>query len=255
MDLGLIHKNVFVTASTSGIGLSIAKAFMDEGAIVTINGRDQDKLNRCCRLLALTYRKQDVRGFCGDMTIKAMESINYVVGSSALGSTRNLDILVANLGSGKTQSDPLSLPEWMRMFDTNLLSAVALMESYVPRMAEGGSIVLISSIAGLERVGAHPAYAVAKAGISTLVKNIAPYMAKKGLRINAVAPGNIEFSGGRWDEIKTSEPARHAATVDKTPLKRMGTPEEIANSVLFLSSNKSSYTTGETLVVDGGFTS
>ena len=118
----------------------------------------------------------------------------------------------------------------------------------------GGSIVFISSIAGLEEIGAPLPYAAAKAALTASVKGLADDLAPLKIRINAVAPGNILFSGGRWEEMIKADLALEQQVLSQVPLRRFGTPKEIAATVVFLASEKSSFTTGACLVVDGGQT-
>lgn len=252
MDLGLKGKNVFITASSEGIGYATAEAFLAEGAIVCINGRNEEKLERAVHTLGSAYGIKKVYGISGDMAnsndiTRACEVVKQ--------HTTYLDVLIGNLGTGKPlSSDKLSFDEWNYMLQMNLLSAVLLMQHIQDLFAQsGGSIVLLSSLAAFERIGAPPAYAAAKSGILSLVKYMAPLLWEKEIRINGVAPGNIYYPGGRWNELARKDSVGTKEYIERNvPLKRFGKPEEIAAAVTFLASERSSFTTGVTLQIDGG---
>lgn len=254
MDLQLKNKVIFVTASGQGIGKAIADAFLAEGARVLINDCDEKKLNETYK----KFRRQfgaSVDLFCGDVLerasiAKAKEQI--------LKKWKQVDIIIPNLGSGKPQDvNKLDVSEWQRFFHLNVQSVLEMLNEFLPVMKKQkqGSIVLISSIVGIEATVAPFGYAAAKASLLTLVKNLSRELADFRIRINAVAPGNIYFKNGRWEEIIKTNPAvmKHYIAKD-VPMKRLGTPEEIARAVVFLSSPASSFTTGACLVVDGGET-
>lgn len=254
MDLGFIGKAAFITASSDGIGKAVAETLLAEGAAVAINGRSQEKLMMTQQALLGQFSGAQVGAFQGDMSdqetiTKACEWLKERFGQ--------LDIIVANLGSGKPlTSDSLDLNEWQRLLQVNLYSAVWLLREL--RRLEliryrGGSIVLMASLAAFDRIGAPPAYAAAKAGIVSLVKYMAPILAKDGIRINGVSPGNVYYDGGRWQELCEQNPEGTRSYIEaEVPLKRFATPEEIAASVAFLCSERSSFTTGSVLQVDGG---
>ena len=118
---------------------------------------------------------------------------------------------------------------------------------------ENANIVLLSSLAGYEKIGAPTAYAAAKNSIRTLVKYLADEHALYGIRVNGVAPGNVFYSGGRWEELWNQDKEGIETYIDgSVPMKRFGTPEEIANTVVFLASDRASFITGEVIKVDGG---
>lgn len=251
MDLLLDKKRVLISGSTSGIGLGIAEAFLKEGALVCITGRNGDKLSYEARRLQEQYGKNNILPFCGDLTnceriSELSEQITKEWGE--------LDILIPNLGNGKPlDSDYFSIVEWKRMIDINLLSGVELVGAFSPLLkGEDSVITFISSIVAYEVLGTSIAYAAAKESVlifsKFLSKKLAPH-----IRANVVVPGNVLFTGGRWEELMNKDPLGVEKMInDMVPMKRFAKPEDIANAVVFLSSPKASFITGATLVVDGG---
>jgi len=127
--------------------------------------------------------------------------------------------------------------------------------TFLPMLEESkGVLLFISSIAGLEAIGAPTDYSVAKSALISLTKQMARRLAPK-VRVNCIAPGNIYFEGGSWDEKKTADPEKINKLIYATvPMNRFGTPDEIADAALFLCSDRASFITGSVLVVDGGQT-
>ena len=253
MNLGLEGKNVYVTASTDGIGKAIAESFLEEGATVIVNGRNVAKLELVILEFSKKYGSHRISGIVGDMSKE--EDINKAK-SFIISQIEKLDILIGNLGTGKpVSSNKLDMTEWYHMFEYNLFSAVRLISNFegILKKYTDSNIVLLSSLAGYEKIGAPTAYAAAKNGIRTLVKYLAYEYAPYEIRVNGVAPGNVFYSGGRWEELLNQDEERIRAYIEnEVPMKRFGTPREIANTVTFLASNKASFITGEVLKVDGG---
>lgn len=254
MDLGLAEKTAFVTASSDGIGRATAETLLAEGASVVINGRSKEKLLLAKKTLSERYKETVIEAVQGDMSDKVTitEACTWLKAKYG-----QLDILVANLGRGKPfTTDILGLSEWQRLLQINLYSVVWLIHEVrrLQLLKHGsGSVVLMSSLAAFDRIGAPPAYAAAKAGIVSLVKYLVPVLASDGIRINAVSPGNVYYEGGRWQELCEQDPVGTKRYIEtEVPLKRFATPEEIAAAVVFLCSGQSSFTTGAVLEVDGG---
>ena len=252
MDLGLKDKVVFVTGSSRGIGLEISIGFAREGARVVLTGRDPSILADAAK--KITASGGNVHAYAGNMLdeIEIRKCLEEVVTKWG-----GIDVLVANIGSGKGERGwDIDESEWNELIDFNLFSGVKVVKESVPYLIKGkGSIVFISSIAGIEDLGAPPAYQAAKAGVIAYSKYLSRILAEKNLRVNVVAPGNILFPGSTWDEkIKINEKSVQAMIQAEVPLKRFGCPEDIANAVLFLASKKATFITGSCLVVDGGQT-
>ena len=143
--------------------------------------------------------------------------------------------------------------EWRRVLDINLFSALNMIAAARPNMRRGGAIVCISSIAGLAALGAPVAYSAAKAALNAAVKGLARPLAGEGLRINAVAPGNILFPGGTWDrKLAENRAGVEAMLARDVALGRLGAPADIAALTVFLASPRASFITGTVQVVDGG---
>ena len=249
MQLQLQGKSVLVTGSSKGIGRAIAEAFLAEGAEVAFNGRIADDLERV--VAAQTGGKAIV--VCGD--VSQPDQARGVV-ERVLAAFGKLDVLVCNVGSGRSVPPGAeSHEEWRRVFELNLWSATNMVEAGRHALAASrGAIVCISSVCGQELVpGAPLTYSAAKAALNAYVRGIARPLGKDGVRINAIAPGNILFEGSVW-QIKLNE---DAAAVEQmltrdVALAKLGKPQDVANLALWLASPEASFCSGSVFVVDGG---
>jgi 3-oxoacyl-[acyl-carrier protein] reductase len=168
-----------------------------------------------------------------------------------------LDILIANVGSGKSVRDPVPEEEHFNLvFSKNFGSAVNAVREFLPLLKESkGNILFISSIAGMETIGAPIDYSVAKSAVISFSKNLSSKVAEYGVRVNCIAPGNVYFKDGTWDEkLKADADKVKQYIASVVPMNRFGTPEEIAMPCLFLCSDRASFITGSLLCVDGGQT-
>lgn len=255
MDLGLQDKIIVVAGSTGGIGLAIADCFLGEGARVQISGRNKEKLDDACQSLRDQYGEERVQAYCGDLS-------DPPTISEALGHCNDhfggLDAVVANIGSGKgTTGWDLKADDWNSMIQTNLVGAMLLASSAVPYLKgrENPSIIFISSIAGCEAIPAPIPYGAAKAALQMAAKNLSRQLAVDGIRVNTVAPGNVLFAGGTWDQKIKQAPEQVKGYIEaEVPLGRFAEPQEIADSVVFLASRRAQFITGTLLTVDGGQT-
>jgi len=255
MDLQLTDKVAFVSGSGQGLGKSIAESFLEENARVIITDIHEGRLNTTEKELSDKYHPSNIFSFKGDLTKD--KDISTCVEES-INRFGRIDFLVANLGSGRSVTDwnPTE-EEWDRIFDLNFNGARKLTNAIVPNMIKcgSGSIIYISSIAGKEVIGAPISYSVAKASLIAYSKNLSNNLSQKNIRVNTICPGNIFFENGTWDiKIKQNPQEVNEMLATKVPLKRFATPHEIANIVLFLSSNKASYITGSCIIADGGQT-
>lgn len=248
MNLNLENKCVVVIGGSRGIGLSIAKGFLDEKARVSIIARNiSDKLES-----QLIKDGNKVDFYKGDATDK--KSL-FFISKLILEKFKGIDVVVANVGNGKASLASLQSDyDWDKSWDVNFKSALNSANVFLPIINRLGSFIFISSIAGKEYLGAPNSYSIAKSAINTLMKSLSHKFGNK-LRINSIAPGNVIFNKSRWEEILSESPeAVNKMLEDKVPLKRFGSPEEIANVVVFLASPKASFISGACINVDGGQT-
>ena len=242
----LANKTAVITGGSSGIGLSTAQRFVDEGAYVFIVGRRQAELDKAMRQIG-----RNVTAVQADVT--RLDELDRLF--SIVRQARNtIDVLFANSGSIEHRTlDEISPEHYDATFDVNVRGLIFTVQKALPLMADGSSIVLTSSIAGVKGLPAHGTYSAAKAAVRSLARTWTVELKDRGIRVNAISPGAIDTpiidsqvsTTAEADELR----ARFAAA---TPLGRIGRPEEIASAVLFLASGESSFVAGIDLFVDGG---
>jgi 3-oxoacyl-[acyl-carrier protein] reductase len=239
-------RRVVVAGGSRGIGRSIALGFAAAGAEVSICARGAEALKKTQGELAASGRKAHA-AVCDLADGSAIEA--YIrAAAEALG---GIDVLVNNAsGFGIGDDDPA----WLAGINVDVMAVVRASRAAEPHLAKarGGSIVNISSISGLKPSTRTPAYAAVKAAVINYTTSQAALLAPKGIRVNCIAPGSVEFPGGTWERRKTENPALYNGTLKRIAFGRMGTPEEIANVALFLASPLASWVTGQTIAVDGG---
>ncbi len=247
MQLDLSGKVALVTGSSKGIGWAIAQTLHAEGCRVALNARNAADLTAATALLAGAI------GVVGDVTQPA-EARQLV--AEVLNTFGRLDILVCNVGSGRSVSPGNeTADEWQRVFALNLWSTTNSVE--VARdalVASKGVIVCISSICGFEVIpGAPVTYSAAKAALHAYVRGIARPLGREGVRINAVAPGNILFDGSVWSrKLVEDAPAVQAMLAKDVALGGLGTPADVASLVAYLASPRSGFASGSVWTLDGG---
>ena len=251
MNLELTDSQVVIIGGTKGIGLSIARNFLSEGAVVHVISRN---INRELKIELEKKNPSRVYFYQSDATIE--ESLNHTYPQILQNSKNKIDILIANVGNGTGVSDHVPKKEdWDSSWNINFNSALNSIRVFSKKISESsGSITFISSIAGIEYLGAPISYSTAKSALIAFAKSLSHKLAPS-VRVNVVAPGNILVENGAWDKkMKTNPEFIISMLNEKVPLKRFGLPDEISNFVLFISSPKASFITGGCFVIDGGQT-
>ncbi len=232
MELELNGKRVLVTGGSRGIGAAIAGHFLKEQAQVRIVSRGSEKLRQTESELQKQYGVKQVAGIQCDCTNdNALKELRQ----SIVKDWRGIDIIVANIGDGRSVSDPLPENEqWQRTWNTNFESALLTARTFLPLLEQSkGCLLFISSITGLEAIGAPVDYSTAKAALIALAKNMARKLAPD-VRVNVIAPGNILFPAGSWDEKIKQDSDRVDNIIKSTvPMKRFGSVDEIADAAIF----------------------
>ena len=248
MDLGLRGKKAIVTGGTRGIGRAIADLLAAEGCDIAVCARGRAGIDETVAALMQT----GVKATGGAVDVTDLPALRRWIGEAAA-ALGGLDIFVANVSALAMGMDEES---WRRGFEIDVMSTVFGIEAALPlleRSAEG-AIVVVGSTALAEIYAPPRSYASVKAAIVPYVKGIARNLAAKNIRANMVSPGNVFFAGGVWDNVRQRDPEAFRATVARNPTGRMGTPEEVANAVVFLASPRASFISGTHLIVDGALT-
>jgi 3-oxoacyl-[acyl-carrier protein] reductase len=255
MELGLTGKTILVAGAAQGIGYAIAKGFLQEGANVVITARNDESLQIAAKELRTeNISDAQILTIAGDMTEES--TIDRVLKISEE-TFHGIDCVVANVGSVEIEAIPITHEDWDSALKSNFIGSAILVTRAlsVLKGRKGANAVLISSIAGREDIGAPVSYASAKAATEFFVTSMARPAAEAGVRINVVSPGNVLFSGGNWERKVRENPEFWQKFLDReVPLARFGRPNEIADAVLFLASERAAFVTGACFVIDGGQT-
>lgn len=240
-------KNVLVVGGNSGIGLAAAKAFSQEGANLIITGRNAETLAIKAREIGdrTSAYQCDVSDIAQikELVVKVKSEFGYI------------DALFISAGQCSFCSiDSVTEEDWHWIIDTNLKGMFFTIQGMLPLMGNPSSIVLAGSIAGRLAVAESPVYAASKAGVRSLARSLAADFVTKGIRVNVVSPGPTDTPAFRKlkGEGGTVQRAMWEKELNAIPMNRLGTPEEVAKTVLFLASSDSSFTTGAEILVDGG---
>jgi Tropinone reductase 1 len=242
-------KHALVTGGTKGIGRAIVEEFLSLGALVTAAARTEADVAALLEVMA--GQSGEVRGVVADVSTPG--GIDAIVGSVQRAGGR-LDILVNNAGTNiRKPTRSYSREEFDFLLGTNLTPTFELSRQLHPLLKEsgGGSIVNIVSVGGLRALGTGAPYAMAKAAVIQLTKYLAAEWAKDGVRVNAIAPWYIQTP---LAATVLKDERYLAAVLERTPMKRIGKPEEVSALAAFLCMPGAGYITGQCIAVDGGFT-
>lgn len=240
-------KIALVTGGNSGIGLATAKRFVCEGAYVFITGRRKPPLDTAVREIG-----RNVTGVQGDVSKlddldRLFAQINQDKGK--------LDIVFANAGIAQYAAlGAITEEMYNSIFNTNVKGVLFTVQKALPLLRDGASIILNASIVGSKGLPSNSVYSATKAAVRSFARTWTTDLKARRIRVNAVSPGATD-TPGLSDLLGSSEVGQERRRLFSTviPLGRLGTPDEIAQAVVFLASDDSSYITGSELFVDGGF--
>ena len=256
MDLGLKDKVAVITGGSTGIGLAVGRGLAAEGVRVVLAARDSDRVQREAAVIAENFRV-DAVGVAADVTASEdLDALGAVVEDRFGGA----DILVNNAGTGSKETIMEAPDErWQHYWDLHVMAAVRMSRALAPGMRErgGGVILNNASICATQPLGHEPIYNVTKAALVMLSKNLAHELIGDGIRVNAVNPGLVLTAG--WTEPAKAEAGDgweaylETVALEKAPIGRFATPEEVADFFVFLCSDRAAYCVGSTYYVDGGW--
>jgi 3-oxoacyl-[acyl-carrier protein] reductase len=240
--LDFTGKSVLVIGGSSGIGNGIAHGFRGRGASVTVTGTRPDFGD---------YLEAEDADFTG-LDYRQLNLTDRDAAERLAGELSAVDVLVLSQGTVRYGRQEFTREGWDAVVDINLNSVMDAARAFHPALAATkGAIIIVSSVAAFKSTIGTPAYAASKAGAASLTKTLGEAWARDGIRVNGIAPGLVPT---KLTSVTTDHPERLDGALRSIPLRRMGTPEDMAGAALFLASPLSAYITGQTLVVDGGLT-
>ena len=248
----LTGKVAVVTGSSRGIGKASVFELAEHGAKVVVSSRKQDACDEVAAEINARYGDGTAIAVAANISDK--QGLQHLVDESrrAFG---KIDILVCNAASNPYYGpqEGISDDQFRKILDNNIVSNHWLISMVVPEMRarKDGSVIIISSIGGLRGSTAIGAYCISKAADMQLARNLAHEYGPDNVRVNCIAPGLVrtDFARALWED-----PEREKAANDSVPLRRIGEPDDIAGGVVFLASKAAAFTTGQTIVMDGGVT-
>jgi len=247
MDLQLKGKKVILTGGARGLGRAALEHFAQAGADIAFFSRSADSVNQAAKELkahggkvyATAFEVSDMEGYAGWLKTAADE----------LG---GCDIFVHNISS----SGAGATGDWDATFNLDIRAAVTSIDTLTPYLeaSDAASVIFMSSTAAVETFIRPQAFNALKAALITYGKQLSQSLGPQGIRVNMVSPGPIYYPGGNWSKIEAGKPDFFEQTKALMPLGRFGNPDDVAKTVVFLSSPASSYTTGTNVIIDGGYT-
>lgn len=256
MDLGLRDRMIFIAGASQGIGAGIVESCLAEGARVAVAARGAEKLEAAATEWRARYGADAVYAIAADL--RHADAIEEAItrAEAALGP---LFGAVANVGlTDCSQGFEITDDDWEAGLSQNLSSAFKLARASLHRMSarHEGSLLFITSIGGMRALGAPLPYGAAKAGLNQMARELGASAGATGVRVNALAPGNILFPGGNWERrLQGPQGQGWLKSIQReVPLGRFGEPKEIGDVAAFLLSPRASYVNATTIVVDGGQT-
>jgi len=239
-ELDFSGKQILIIGGSSGIGNGIAQAFRARGARVQVCGTRARAADYSAAegsdLEGLGYAQLDVSD------PRAIEAFR--------GSFARLDVLVLAQGAVIYRRGEFEMAGFRKVLEVNLISLMACAAKFHPMLsASRGSLIVVSSTAAYHATRGNPAYNASKTGAVGLTRTLAQAWAGDGIRVNGIAPGLVDT---KMTKVTTANPGRLEGAIERIPLKRLGTPADMAGAALFLASPLASYIAGHTLVVDGG---
>ncbi|MDR3466821.1 MAG: SDR family NAD(P)-dependent oxidoreductase [Xanthobacteraceae bacterium] len=248
MDLGLKAKNVLVTGGSKGIGRAIADLFAAEGANVAICARNAGEVEATVKAL----QGRGVKGWGEAIDVADPAALKQWVEGAAR-EFGGVDIVVCNVSALAVGDTPETWEKSFRVDMMHTVNAVAAALPYLEK-SKAASIVIVSSVSGFEVDFAAGSYGAIKAALIHYAKGLSSQLIAKGIRVNAVSPGNTYFEGGIWQNIEQGSPDLYKMAMGLNPTGRMGTAEEVAVGVVFVASPIASRISGTNLIIDGALT-
>lgn len=247
MNIDLAGKRAVVTGGSRGIGRAIALAFAEAGAGVSICARGTEALAEAREEIA----RHGLTAHAAICDLADAAAIPRYIEEAAAALGGGIDILVNNASAFGTSDDEAG---WAASISVDLLAAVRATRAALPHLeqSDAGAIINISSISGFRASARTPPYGAVKAAILEYTQTTAAQFARKGIRVNCIAPGSIEFPGSTWERAKNNAPNLYNAILRSIPFGRLGRPEEVARIALFLASPLAGWVTGQNIAVDGG---
>jgi 3-oxoacyl-[acyl-carrier protein] reductase len=241
-ELNFDGRTILVVGGSSGIGNGIAQAFLRKGGLVHVCGT---------RSMAADYSVDEGSDLNGLHYLQL-----NVADSSAIEALRptfdNLDVLVLAQGAVLYKRAEFEMSGFRQVMEVNLMSLMACSTKFHPMLkTRRGALIIVSSTAAYHSTKGNPSYNASKAGAVGLTRTLGEAWAEDGIRVNGIAPGLVDT---KMTKVTTGNPKRLAASIQEIPLKRLGTPTDMAGAALFLASPLASYVVGQTIIVDGGLT-